>query len=465
MRTPLAVGALAVGLNLCLAADDPGRKPAMISTTHRVSTLDTRDFGAENLHVGDLNGDGAPDLLFVQSVFGTREITCLTATTITGEVLWQHGTPAPDNGRIYSDLPAQVYDWDGDGRNEVLFVKQATYIEPYLAGGYARERAARYEGDAFMVVLDATTGKEKTRFAIPAPADDCFIFVDLTGRGRRQDLVVKDRYWNIWGVAAEGKTLWQYSGSVGHFPAYGDVDGDGRDEVFVGYALLDHDGRVLFQKDAGGAHQDAAYAVQLPDGSWRLLFGNGGIHCLQPDGKELWHHPLREAQHVVAGRFRPDLGPVQFMVIDRGQGLPAGGRAPATLYLYDLDGKEIWKREQPVGSCFAACVALDWSGYGEAREVLVYNRGGTGESQPPAPIQPAAIYDGWGNVVDAVSPAYPAGRPEADLKAQVYALAADVWGDHRDEVLFFGPCGASIWANARPLAIPKLYNQTYYPGM
>ena len=53
--------------------------------------------------------EGAPDLLFVQSVYGTREITCLTATTVGGDVLWQVGKPSADNGRIYSDLPVQVH--------------------------------------------------------------------------------------------------------------------------------------------------------------------------------------------------------------------------------------------------------------------------------------------------------------------------------------------------------------------
>lgn len=159
-----------------------------------------KDFGAETLRIGDLNRDGAPDLLFVQSVYGTREITCLTGTTLSGEILWQNGEPAAGNGRIYSDLPVQVYDWDFDGQNEVLYVRQARYAEPPYEGG-VRERASRYEGDATMIILDGKTGKEEGNLALPAPADDCFLFADLTGRGRREDLVVKDRYWNMWGVA------------------------------------------------------------------------------------------------------------------------------------------------------------------------------------------------------------------------------------------------------------------------
>ncbi|NLC59055.1 MAG: hypothetical protein GX774_19650 [Armatimonadetes bacterium] len=421
---------------------------------HLVSAIDVKEFGAETLRVGDLNGDGAPDLLFTQSHFPTRRITCLTATDIFGRVLWQRGEPSLDNGRIYSDLPVQVYDWDNDGRNEVLYVRQAHYAEPiYLAGTEIVEHARRYEGDATLVVLEGATGEEKASLALPAPADDCFLFADLTGRGRREDLVVKDRYWNVWGISHEGAVLWSWEGSPGHFPALGDFDGDGRDEVFVGFALLDHDGRVLFAHDPGDAHQDAAYAVRLEDGSWRLLFGNHGIHCLTVAGEELWHHPLAEAQHVVAGRFRAD-SPVQVAVIDRGQ--PRGeGRAPATLYLYDLDGRELWRREQPPGSWAAALVAIDWLGGGAPQCLLVYSRG----SEPPA------IYDGDGNVIDTCPMAYTPERSEEDRRAHYYGSRADVWGDSREEVLLFGSRGACIWANARPLAIPTLYNNTLYPGM
>jgi hypothetical protein len=426
------------------------------STAHLVGEIDVGDFGSECVVIGDLDRDGAPDLLFVQCLYGTREITCLTATAISGEVLWQHGAPSPDNGRVYCDLPAHVYDWDNDGRNEVLYVRQARYAELHDPGLLHRERAKSYEGPAMMVVLDGLTGEEERTFPIPAPADDCFLFADLTGRGRREDLVVKDRYWNMWGVSAQGEVLWHYEGSVGHFPAYGDVDNDGRDEIFVGFALIDHDGKVLFEKDAGGHHQDACYVVQLPDGSWRLLFGNHGVHCLAVDGSELWHHSLAEAQHVVASRFRPDLGPVQFAVMDRGQPRAGSERAPAMLYIYDLDGREIWRREQPQGSWAAACVEIDWSGAGEPREVLVYGRG---------PAQPVAVYNGEGEIIDTMAMHDATGRSEEDRSAHFYCTRADVWGDGRHEVILLGSRGACIWANPRPLSIPTLYNSTLYPGM
>ena len=430
--------------------------PTPHPTVRLVSCIDVRDFGAETVRIGDLNSDGAPDLLLAQSVYGTREITCLTATTIFGDVLWQTGKPSAENGRIYSDLPVQVYDWDGDGRNEVLYVRQARYAEPPYRGG-VRERASRYEGSATMVILDGSTGKEEGTLALPAAADDCFLFADLTGRGRREDLVVKDRYWNMWGVDHGGTVLWHWSGSPGHFPAVADVDGDGKEEVYVGFALIDDDGRVIFDKDAHGTHQDACYIMRPTDGKWRLLFGNGGIHCLTADGKRLWHHPLGEAQHVVAGRFRTD-SEMQFAVVDRTP-IPThrrDGNAWAVLYLYDLDGREIWRRQQEKGAWCIATLRIKWFGQDKPHGVFVYGHGAS---------RPAVIYDGDGEIVETLPMAYspnvaPDDRPEA-----FYGFAADVWGDSRDEAILFNARGLCIYANARPAAIPTLYNETLYPGM
>ncbi len=62
-------------------------------SVHTVSSIETQDFGGMTLRVGDLNGDGAGDLLITQSDYGSREIRCLTAVTVTGERLWQTGAP------------------------------------------------------------------------------------------------------------------------------------------------------------------------------------------------------------------------------------------------------------------------------------------------------------------------------------------------------------------------------------
>lgn len=429
---------------------------------HLVSSIEA-EFCADLVRVGDLDGDGAPDLLFVQSVHGTREITCLTATSIHGKLLWQVGTPSADRGVAATDLPVQVYDWDHDGLSEVLYVRQAVYADPvigHFGKEVLRERANRYEGTATMVVLSGQTGREKASFPIPAPADDAIAFADLTGAGRRGDFVVKDVYWNMWGIARTGETLWHWKGSPGHYPAIADIDGDGRDEVFVGYALLDHDGKPIFQKEWGEwEHADAVCAVRLPDGSWRLLFGNGGLHCLTADGAELWHHPLREAQHVSTGRYRQDSA-FQVAVIDRGSPRSVNG-SPAVLYLFDVEtGREIWRRPQPPGSWGAAAMPIRWSGLDMQEEILVHSRG---------PGRPVAIYDGAGDILDEmeVPPhlCYEYDAGEGVTPGLHQCGRADVYGDSREEVILTGYNGLRIYANARSFSVPHLYNNTWYHGM
>ena len=51
------------------------------------------------------------------------QISCLTAVTLDGKVLWQLGRPDPRNGLLTADCPFQIHDIDGDGRNEVVMVK------------------------------------------------------------------------------------------------------------------------------------------------------------------------------------------------------------------------------------------------------------------------------------------------------------------------------------------------------
>jgi len=45
---------------------------------HLVSRLVGREVLSQTVRIGDLNGDGTPDILFVQELYGPRIITCPT---------------------------------------------------------------------------------------------------------------------------------------------------------------------------------------------------------------------------------------------------------------------------------------------------------------------------------------------------------------------------------------------------
>src|SRR5262249_50031033 len=81
-----------------------------------------------NVRFGDLDGDGVPDMLIGQNVpkvagDSSVELSCLTAITLEGKVLWQIGRPDPRNGLLTSDTPFQIHDIEGNGKNDVVLVK------------------------------------------------------------------------------------------------------------------------------------------------------------------------------------------------------------------------------------------------------------------------------------------------------------------------------------------------------
>ena len=91
--------------------------------------FETKGFGAgRNVRFGDLDGDGQLDMLIAQQVPKVRgdafdQISCLTAVTLDGKVLWQQGRPDPKNDLLTNDTPFQIHDLDGDGSTEVVLAR------------------------------------------------------------------------------------------------------------------------------------------------------------------------------------------------------------------------------------------------------------------------------------------------------------------------------------------------------
>src|SRR6266446_8050765 len=91
--------------------------------------FETPSYGTgRSVRFGDLDGDGRVEMLLAQNIPRVRgdgfdQISCLTAVTLEGQVLWQSGRPDPRNGLLTNDLPFQIHDIDGDGRNEVVLIK------------------------------------------------------------------------------------------------------------------------------------------------------------------------------------------------------------------------------------------------------------------------------------------------------------------------------------------------------
>jgi len=51
------------------------------------------------------------------------------------------------------------------------------------------------------------------------------------------DILIKDRYSRVWVYDQNLNLLWSFhKGITGHFPYTIDIDGDGKEEMFIGYA-------------------------------------------------------------------------------------------------------------------------------------------------------------------------------------------------------------------------------------
>ena len=190
---------------------------------------------------GDLDGDGQLDMLIAQNIprisgDAHDQISCLTAVTLDGKILWQSGRPDPRNILLTNDLPLQIHDVDGDGQNEVVLIR-----------------------DFKLQILEGQTGKVKRWAWMPAeePAasggrapyqfenGDSIALLNVSGSKQRHDILVKDRYKSFWIFNNNLELLWHGKGQTGHFPYPFDVDGDGLDELLIGYSLWDHDGRQI----------------------------------------------------------------------------------------------------------------------------------------------------------------------------------------------------------------------------
>lgn len=377
--------------------------------------FETPGFGAgRNVRFGDLDGDGATDMLIAQNLPRVRgdafdAIACLTAVTLDGKVLWRLGRPNPRLGLLTNDTPFQIHDVDGDGKNDVVLVR-----------------------DFKLQLLDGATGKLKRWTWTPkAPPATERPYEQVSGDSiaflNRCEILLKDRYANFWVFNNRLEPLWKGSELTGHFPyPFGDL-------IAIGFSLWTHDGRRLWTHGPNlKDHPDGVMIGNLtgdPNAEPRLYASGSdeGFLIFDLRGKLLKQVRVGHNQSPAVGRFRSDLPGLQYMSVNF-------WRNPGIVTLFDAEG-EILAQDEPIHTG-SPMLPVNWRGDGEEFVLL------------SGALRDGGMIDGrLRRVVLFPDDGHP------DLAANVL----DLTGDQRDEIVLWDRERVWIYTQDRPFPGRRIY--------
>ncbi len=301
------------------------------------------EYTFQKVGIADLDGDGRYDFVIKQPNENidpydrywkpSPNTYKLEAYRADGTFLWRYDLGwAIERGIWYS--PYVVYDLDGDGRAEV--VAKTGEGDPRDSDGRVRS------GPEYLTVFDGTTGKPITHVAWPSREGFgeglrgynyssrnqlCVAYLD----GKTPALVVNRGTYNViklvayrlrhkrleeiwrWDNTGEPRSYW---GQGAHWMHAADVDGDGHDEVVLGSAVVDHNGKALWSTGLG--HPDHCYVgdIDPQHPGLEIYYGietrqrqrNGMCLVDAATGKILWGHegPTR---HVHSRGMCSDIDP------------------------------------------------------------------------------------------------------------------------------------------------------------
>ncbi len=398
-------------------------------------SFETPEFGAgRNVRFGDLDGDGVIDMLIGQNYRhgesdAAVEISCLTAVSLEGNVIWQIGTPDPSRGLLTCDTPFQIHDVDGDGLNEVVL---------------ARDRKLQ--------ILNGRTGAVKASIDVPKiesypsvpqgvppnwPTDlssgDSIAFANFVGDDHASEIILKDRYWNFWVFSNDLKMLWKGQGMLGHYPYVVPGKPGDRDQLATGYALWDAEGTQLWSvDDQMRDHADAIAIANLsPDFSAPPLAyyacSDDGVLIVDASGVIRRQIRLGHAQAAAIGKFREDIPGLQFMCVNF-------WKNPGIVTLMTHDG-QILEQEEPIHSG-SPLLPVNWRGDGVEFVLLSGNtkEGGMIDGK----LRRAVMFPDDGH---------------PDLCAAVRNLT----GDPRDEIILWDTERVWIYTQDEPFKGDKIY--------
>lgn len=307
-------------------------------------------WNAVRSNIKDVDGDGRLDIFmsYGESPFGQ-----VVRLGYDGNVIWESQRLSVATGDE-SGMP--IADLDGDGRDECVVGHQGA-----------------------IYCLDADKGKLKWKSPISSKGEVSFVVGCFQDSGKLD--VVWQMGHNVVCLDCDGGRRWSYEmggGTYGHTLRRCDVDGDGRDEIFVNVVgrtiALNADGELLWEDQTQKEHSDLLSFGDIDrDGRIEVLYDHDGCHAekgpiliadamtgkleQKVDYRAIGH---KHAQGVALADFRQDLPGLEFVCTSKRGGMT----------MWDAHGNVLWRNDAS-----ASLVSQgDWDGDGQM-DVLVFALG------------------------------------------------------------------------------------------
>lgn len=412
-------------------------KNSSISAIKLLKKIKLYDYGSHVVRFGDLNGDGQAEAVMVQ-IDRKRQVTGIVAISLyTGKVLWQHDRPRRKNFRTTGDIPVQVYDWNQDGYDDVIFAKaDELHILNGLNGTYLNRTKIEHPYSLFIYDTDLFNGK-----------------AGLILQGRSFVSLLEPSL----------NLVWRQPNYFSHFPLAVDADHDGKLELLSNYRLFRPDGSTIWERTDLGGHNDSAdYGDVNCDGINEIAIATSGPGTLLDNaGNIIWRGREHHAQHVTIGSFLPYTCERQVAVLDR------DSRGSGTLLLYNHNGQLLWNKKRQGKKPIMSRVD-GWTGAANESLLLVFRKDAT------APV----LINGKGEIMVRFS--FPPAKRKKNGRTLYnlhFAQHFDLTGNGLEEIIIYNEKALWIYGNAAErstsaapstsqiLPNPRIYNATFYQGM
>lgn len=334
----------------------------------------------------DPDTDGTNEIIIAESDGEKYSYRCLE---FDGTELWRIDDmeyPFTEAG----DFTMQVFDINGDGKNELL-----TCIDFEIQ---VREGATAKLLKS-VLTPEQNPYYDSRDYPYPRLLGDALCPVKISP-DEPKGFYIKDRYTNIWLYDHNLNQLWHKALSTAHFPLPVDVDGDGIEEIMTNHTLLKADGSVIWSLPLSD-HSDNIAHISLNPGKDPKYFyiagGEMGLLKIDPvKGELLNRFELGHIQAFTISDWLPEKEGLELLTVTT-------WREDRIHYLFDKDLNMISTWQAELGGTYPVPWGPDGSDLAliGTRENYRLADPLTGEVLYVAPGRLVGVFadERWGNVL------------------------------------------------------------------